>query len=53
MCQRMGKPCGLVPGSSVGAFAQALTALVAPADQPLQGPFSLERERMASARQAA
>jgi hypothetical protein len=52
-CKRMGKPCVLVPRSSVGAFAQALTALVAPADQPLQGPFSLERERMASARQAA
>lgn len=52
MCQRMGKPCGLVARSIVGAFAQAARALVAPADQPLQGPFSLERERVASARQA-
>ena len=30
-CKRMGKPCVLVPRSSVGAFAQALTAL---ADRP-------------------
>lgn len=49
-CKRMGKPCVLVPRSSVGAFAQALTALADPADQPLQGPFSLERERIPGAR---
>ncbi|MEA1051856.1 DUF2325 domain-containing protein [Lamprobacter modestohalophilus] len=53
-CKRMGKPCVLVPRSSVGAFAQALTALAdPPGQQALQGPFSLDNERMLRERQAA
>lgn len=53
-CKRMGKPCVLVPRSSLGAFAQALTALADPPDQQApQGPFSLDNERMLRARQAA
>lgn len=53
-CKRMGKPCVLIPRSSLGAFAQALTALADPPDQKApQGPFSLETERVLRARQAA
>ncbi|WP_462322486.1 DUF2325 domain-containing protein, partial [Halochromatium sp.] len=53
-CKQMGKPCVLVPRSSVGAFAQALTALAeGPDQQALQGPFSLDPERIARSRQAA
>ena len=53
-CKRMGKPCVLVPRSSVGAFAEALTALVERPNQPaLQGPVSLGGERMPSPSRAA
>ncbi|WP_201247022.1 DUF2325 domain-containing protein [Halochromatium salexigens] len=46
-CKRMGKPCVLVPRSSVGAFAEALTALADPPhQQALQGPVSLGGERL-------
>ncbi len=48
-CKRMGTPCVLVPRSSVGAFAEALTALVEqPHRQALQGPVSLGGERTPS-----
>lgn len=53
-CKRTGKPCVLVSRSSVGAFAQALTALAAPQGRlPLQGPFSLDQGRALRARPAA
>ncbi len=49
-CKRMGKPCVLVPRSSVGAFAEALTALADPPhQQALQGPVSLGRRAPAGA----
>jgi len=52
-CKRMAKPCVLVPRSSIGAFAQALSALAGPAGQALlQGPVRLGGECLSAARRA-
>lgn len=53
-CKRMAKPCVLVPRSSVGAFAQALSTLADPArPQALQGPVGLAVDHAPSSGRAA
>lgn len=53
-CKRMAKPCVLVSRSSVGAFAEALSALAdAPDSQAAPGPISLGIERAPRATRAA
>ncbi|NBC47556.1 MAG: DUF2325 domain-containing protein [Gammaproteobacteria bacterium] len=53
-CKRMAKPCVLVSRSSVGAFAEALSALAdSPDSQAASGPISLGIERAPRATRAA
>jgi hypothetical protein len=52
-CKRMAKPCVLVPRSSIGAFAQALSALADPDGQEaLQGPVRLGGDCLSAAPRA-